>query len=38
MYAYAHATLEDEAIKLIQFSSSDKILTFIEIFFGNRGL
>ena len=38
MYAYAHATLDDENIKIIRFSSGDKLFAFIRGFFGHKGL
>ena len=34
MYAYAHAILDDEAIKLTGFSSADKLFAFIRGFHG----
>ena len=38
MFAYVHATLEDETIKLTGFSSGAKLFAFIKGFFGPKGL
>ena len=38
MYAYAHTPLDEETIKLIGFSSGDKLYTFIRGFYGLKGL
>ena len=36
MYAYAHATLYDEPIKLTGFSAGDELLAFIRGFHGHK--
>ena len=38
MYAYAHAPLDEETIKLTSFSSGDKLFAFIRGFYGLKGL
>ena len=38
MYAYAHAPLDEDTIKLTSFSSSDKLFAFIRGFYGLKGL
>ena len=38
MYAYAHTPLDEDTIKLIGFSSGDKLYTFIRGFYGLKGL
>ena len=38
MYAYAHATLDEETIKLTGFSSGDRLFAFIRGFYGLKGL
>ena len=38
MYAYAHAPLDKETIRLTSFSSGDKFYAFIEGFNGLKGL
>ena len=38
MYAYAHATLDDETIKPTGFSSGDKLFAFIRPFYSFEGL
>ena len=38
MYAYAHAPLDEETIKLTSFSSGDKYFAFIRGFYGLKGL
>ena len=38
MYAYAHATLDEETIKLTGFSSGDRLFAFIRDFYGLKGL
>ena len=38
MYAYAHAPLNEDTIKLTSFSSSDKLFAFIRGFYGLKGL
>ena len=34
MYAYAHTPLDEETIKLISFSSGDKLFSFMRGFYG----
>ena len=38
MYAYAHAPLDEDTIKLTSFSSGDKLFAFIRGFYGLKGL
>ena len=38
MYAYAHTPLDEETIKLISFSSGDKLFSFMQGFYGFKGL
>ena len=38
MYAYVHTPLDEETIKLTGFSSGDKLYTFIQGFYGLKGL
>ena len=38
MYAYAHTTLDEDTIKLKNFSSGDKLFAFIRGFYGLKGL
>ena len=38
MYAYAHTPLDEDTIKLIGFSSGDKLYASIRGFFGLKGL
>ena len=38
MYAYAHTPLDEEAIKLTEFSCGDKLYDFIRGFYGLKGL
>ena len=38
MYAYAHAPLNEDTIKLTSFSSGDKLFAFIRGFYGLKGL
>ena len=38
MYAYAHTTLDEDTIKLKNFSSDDKLFAFIRGFYGLKGL
>ena len=38
MYAYAHAPLDEETIKLTGFSSGDKLYAFIRGFYWLKGL
>ena len=38
MYAYAHATLDEETIKLTGFSSGDRLFAFLRGFYGLKGL
>ena len=38
MYAFAHATLDEDTIKLTSFSSGDKLFAFIRAFYGLKGL
>ena len=38
MFAYAHARLDDEAIKLTRVLSGDEFFAFIRGFFGPKGL
>ena len=38
MYAYAHTPFDEETIKFTNFSSSDKLLSFIRGFYGLKGL
>ena len=38
MFAYAYATLDNEALKLTGFSSGDKLFAFFRGFYGLKGL
>ena len=38
MYAYVHAPLAEDTIKLTSFSSGDKLFAFIRGFYGLKGL
>ena len=38
MYAYAHTPLDEDTIKLTNFSSGDKLFAFIRGFYGLKGL
>ena len=38
MYAYAHTPIDEETIKLTNFSSGDKLFAFIRGFYGLKGL
>ena len=38
MYAYAHAPLDEDTVKLTNFSSGDKLFAFIRGFYGLKGL
>ena len=38
MYAYEHATLDDETLELTGFSSGDKFVAFIRRVYGFKGL
>ena len=38
MYAYAHAPLDEETIRLTSFSSGDKLYAFIKGFYSLEGL
>ena len=38
MFAYAHATLDDETIKLTGFSSGDELFAFVRGLYGLKGL
>ena len=38
LFAYAHATLDNEAMKIPVFSLDDKLLAFIRGFYGLKGL
>ena len=38
MYAYPHTPLDEETIKLANFSSGDKLFAFIRSFYGLKGL
>ena len=38
MYAYAHAPLNEDTIKLTSFSSRDILFAFIRYFYGLKGL
>ena len=38
MYAYAHATLDDETFKMTSFSSGDELFVLIREFYAHKGL
>ena len=38
MYTYLHTPLDDETIRLVSFSSGDKLYSFIKGFYGLKGL